>query len=115
MTRACRVFLVLPMGLLACQEPGQSGPMSRAGAYIDRTVGDTQREMADFSQRAGQSLDQAGQAVGAGARRVGTTLHDGLLPTADRPPAPDVGNNQSGLTNVSYPRNGLPPPTPVAP
>jgi len=109
------VFLVLPMGLLGCQEAGQPGPMSRTGAYIDRTVGDTQREMADFSQRAGQSLDHAGQAVGAGARRVGTTLHDGLLPTADRPPAPDVDNSQPVLTNTNSSRDKLPLPTPMAP
>ena len=99
MTGTCRVVLVaalLPMGVTACQEPGQPGPMERAGAYIDRGVTDAQRGVADFSQRAGHSLDQAGRSVGAGAQRVGGTLHDQLAPAADTPPSrpPDAWDSQ---------------------
>ena len=98
MRGTCRVVLVaallLPMSVTACQEPGQPGPMQRAGAYIDRGVTDAQRGVADFSQRAGQSLDQAGRSVGAGAQRVGGTLHDQLAPAVDTPPSPPPDASQ---------------------
>jgi hypothetical protein len=60
--------------------------MERTGAYIDHKVNDAQRGIADFSQRAGQSLDQAGKSVGAGAEQVGTKVHDKLTPSTDAPP-----------------------------
>jgi hypothetical protein len=57
--------------------------MERTDAYMDQAVTDAQRELADFSQRAGQSLDGVGRSVGGGAQRVGGTLHDRLMPAAD--------------------------------
>jgi hypothetical protein len=80
------LFLGL-IGLAACQQPGQPGPMERAGANIDRTVVDVQRNVGDFSRRAGQSVEKAGQSVGNTAQRVGTGVHDTLVP-ADPTPAP---------------------------
>lgn len=110
--------LLVPMAITACQEPGQPGPMERTGSYIDRTVTDTQRGMADFSQRAGQSLDQAGRSIGAGAQRVGTSLHDSLMPATDTTdPSPTAVSGSQSL--VAPPRDyspgALPKPTPVAP
>ena len=109
--------LLLPIGMTGCQD-GQPGPMERAGAYIDRTVTDAQRGVADFSQKAGQSLDQAGRSVGAGAQRVGTTLHDNLAPGTDRtsPPPPPAWNSQPQVsTTGAYSSGELPKPTPVSP
>ena len=110
--------LLLPMSMTACQEPGQPGPMERAGTYIDRTVTDAQRGVADFSQRTGHSLDQAGRSVGAGAQRVGTTLHDSLMPTADTasPPPPATWSSQPPVaTTGGYSSGGLPQPAPTVP
>jgi hypothetical protein len=111
--------LLLSMGVTACQEPGQPGPMERAGAYIDRGVTDAQRGVADFSQRAGQSLDQAGRSVGAGAQRIGGTLHDQLVPAADTspPPAPDAWRSRSlvSTNNGNDSSGGTPQPTRMGP
>jgi hypothetical protein len=110
--------LLLPMCVTACQEPGQPGPMERAGAYIDRGVTDARRGMADFSQRAGQSLDQAGRSVGAGAQRVGETLHGQLVPAADTPPPPppDAWSSQPQVSaNGKYSSGRLPQPTRMGP
>lgn len=110
--------LLLPLGMTACQEPGQPGPMERTGAYIDQTITDAQRGVADFSQRAGKSLDQAGKSVGAGAQHVGTTLHDNLMPATDttNPPAPAAWTGQPQVsTTGDYSSGGLPKPTPVNP
>ncbi len=110
--------LLLPMSVTACQEPGQPGPMQRAGAYIDRGVTDAQRGVADFSQRAGQSLDQAGRSVGAGAQRVGGTLHDQLMPAADTssPRPPDAWSSQPQVsTDGKYSSGDLPPPARMDP
>lgn len=109
----------LLVGLAACQEPGQRGPMERTGAYIDQKVTDAQRGVAEFSQRAGQSLDRAGRSVGAGAERVGTTVHDNLMP-ADPPPAPppsaDPGWTQQPVsTRGNYTPTDLPAPTRMSP
>jgi hypothetical protein len=81
---------LLPMlvGLTACQEPGQPGPMERTGAQIDRAVAGAQRSVGDFSLRVGQGVDHAGRSVGATAQEVGTGLHDRLVP-------PDVGSAPS--------------------
>jgi hypothetical protein len=110
--------LLLSMGVTACQEPGQPGPMERTGAYIDRTVTDTQRGVADFSQRAGQSLDQAGRSVGAGAQRAGTALHNSLMPATDTtsvtPPAASSSQPQVSPTGDTS-SGALPKPTPMAP
>ena len=120
---------LLSMCLTGCQEPGQAGPMERTGVYIDHKIGDAQRGVADFSQRAGQSLDQAGRSIGAGAQRVGTTLHDSLMPATDATnpstvPAADGTNPSTAAastsrslvpTNANNPSEGLPKPTPLAP
>ena len=117
MRGTCRVVLVaallLPMSVTACQEPGQPGPMQRAGAYIDRGVTDAQRGVADFSQRAGQSLDQAGRSMGAGAQRVGGTLHDQLMLATDAssPRPPDAWSGQPQVsTDGKYSPGDLPQP-----
>ena len=115
-----RGVLLLFMGLTACQDPGQRGPMERTGAYIDRKVIDTQRGMAEFSQRAGQGLDQAGRSVGAGAQRVGATVHDSLMPAADEPPSPPPSTAPGPLQPQfspmdPYPRAVLPAPTRMSP
>jgi hypothetical protein len=122
MRAACGVVpmaaLLLSMGVTACQELSQPGPMERTGAYIDRTVTDTQRGMAEFSERAGQSLDQAGRSVGAGAQRVGTTLHDSLMPATDQtsavPPATSSSQLQVSPTG-GYSSGSLPKPTSMGP
>ena len=111
---AALAILLLSIGVTACEEPGQPGPMQRTGAYIDRTVTDAQRGVADFSQRAGQSLDQAGRSVGAGAQRVGTTLHDSLTPAADKV-NPSTGWDSQQSTTGNYSSGGLPKPTPMNP
>lgn len=122
MRAACGVVplaaLLLIIGVTACQEPGQPGPMERTGAYIDRTVTDTQRGMAEFSERAGHSLDQAGRSVGAGAQRAGSTLHDNLMPATDQtsvvPPA--APSSQPGISPAGgYSSGSLPKPTPMGP
>ena len=82
------------IGLSACQEAGQPGPIGRAGAHVDRAVAGAQRSVGDFGVRAGQGIDQAGRSVGAAAQQVGTGLHDRLVPSdADAgkgpPPAPE--------------------------
>jgi hypothetical protein len=110
--------LLLPMAITACQEPGQPGPMERTGTYIDRSINDAQRGMADFSQRAGQSLDQAGRSIGAGAQRMGTTVHDNLMPatdTTDPSPAAASGSQSLVSTSQDYSAGSLPKPTPMAP
>lgn len=110
--------LLLPIGVTACQEPGQPGPMERTGVYIDHKITDAQRGVADFSQRAGQSLDQAGRSMGAGAQRVGATLHDSLTPATDStsPPPAAASGSQSVISTTPDYRSGAPPrPTPVAP
>ncbi len=111
--------LLVPMAITACQEPGQPGPMERTGTYIDRTVTDTQRGMADFSQRAGQGLDQAGRSIGAGAQRIGASLHDSLMPAATDttdPSATAASGTQSLVsTTRDYSPGALPKPTPMAP
>ena len=122
MTRTCRVLppavLLLAMGVGACQQPGQPGPMERTGAYIDRTVTDAQRGVADFSQRAGQGLDQAGRSVGAGAKQFGNDLHERLSPAADAPPPPPPpppGSTLGSASSGTYPPGSPPAPTPVRP
>jgi hypothetical protein len=82
------------IGLSACQESGQPGPMGRAGAHVDRAVAGVQRSVGDFGVRAGRGIDQAGRSVGAAAQQAGTGLHDRLVPSdADGgqvpPPAPE--------------------------
>jgi hypothetical protein len=111
-------ILLLPMGVTACQESRQPGPMERTGAYIDRTVTDAQRGMADFSQRAGQSLDRAGRSVGASAQRAGATLHDRLIPVTDEtsPPPPTAWSSQPQIPATGdYSSGGLPKPTRMGP
>ena len=118
MTRTWNVgpsAMLLLMGLTACQEPGQRGPMERTGAYIDQKVIDAQRGVAEFSQRAGQSLDQAGRSVGSGAQRVGATVHDRLVPAADMPPGDPGWSQPQASTKESYPPQVLPPPARVSP
>jgi hypothetical protein len=98
MTRARTGWLALVplmVGLAACQQPGQPGPMERAGAQIDRTVAGVQRSVGEFSQRAGQEVDHAGQSVGATAQQLGTGLHDRLVP-ADAPGAPSTPQAEDG-------------------
>lgn len=113
---AILAVLLLSIGVTACEEAGQPGPMQRTGAYIDRTVTDAQRGVADFSLRAGQSLDQAGRSVGAGAQRVGASLHDSLTPAADRSTPPAGWNGQQSVTTTGdYSSGSLPKPTPMNP
>jgi hypothetical protein len=122
MRAACGVVrmavLLLSTSVTACQEPSQPGPMERTGAYIDRTVTYTQRGMAEFSERAGQSLDQAGRSMGAGAQRVATTVHDSLVPATDPtsavPPAASSSQAQVSPTG-DYSSGSLPKPTPMGP
>jgi hypothetical protein len=95
------VLIPMLVGLTACQEPGQPGPMERAGAHIDHTVTNVQRSVGDFSLRVGQGVDRAGRSVGAAAQAVGTGLHDRLVPPdyGYPPPPPE-------------PMYGYPPPPP---
>jgi hypothetical protein len=79
--RTGTMALVLALlALSACQEPGQPGPMERAGAQIDHVTGKVTRSVGEFGVRAGEGVDQAGRSVGATAQRAGTRLHDSLVP-----------------------------------
>jgi hypothetical protein len=88
-------LLLVLIGLPACQEPSQPGPMGRAGAQVDRVVAGMQHSVGEFSLRAGQGVDQAGRSVGTAAQKVGTGLHDRLVPSvasdASRAPAAPDG------------------------
>jgi hypothetical protein len=68
------------ISLSACQDRSPPGPMERAGMQIDQTMAGVQRGMGEFSQRAGQGLNDAGRSVGGAAQQVGTRLHDRLVP-----------------------------------
>jgi hypothetical protein len=61
--------------------------MERTGAGIDRTMGQAQQGVGDFSLRVGRTLNQAGQSVGDAANVAGTSVHDWLMPAqkADQP------------------------------
>jgi hypothetical protein len=87
-------LLLASIGLLACQEPSQPGPMERAGAHLDRVVAGMQRSVGEFSLRAGHVADEAGRSVGTAAQLVGTGLHDRLVASDESdvsrvPVAPD--------------------------
>ena len=85
---------LLLTALAACQEPGQPGPMQRTGAQIDRAVTGAQRGIANFSLQAGQELDAAGKSVGAGARQVGSSIHNSLTPADPPLPPPEPMGTQ---------------------
>ena len=107
--------VLLLVGLTACQDSGQRGSMERTGAYIDEKVTDAQRGVAEFSQRAGQSLDQAGRSVGAGAQRVGAKVHDNIMPAADMPPATPPSADPGRSQSQASAKENYPPPTRLSP
>jgi hypothetical protein len=74
------IWLLCAVGASGCQEPGQPGAMERTGAEVDRTMGQAQQGVGDFSLRVGRALNQAGQSVGNAANVAGTGVHDWLTP-----------------------------------
>lgn len=83
------------IGLSACEETGQPGPVERAGVGIDHAIAGAERGVGEFSLRAGRGLDDAGRSVGTAAQQAGTQLHDRLVPadtnSAQNRPAPPDG------------------------
>jgi hypothetical protein len=98
--RVYPIGLVLAVIASGCQEPGQPGPMERAGVQIDRTMGRAQESVGDLSQRVGRSLNQAGQSAGDAANNAGTSVHNWLAPAkkGDQDPAP-TGATQPSAQN----------------
>ena len=110
---ALLAVLLLSAGVAACEQSARPGPMERTGTYIDRKVTDAQHGVAEFSQRAGQSLDGASRSVGAGAQRAGAAVHDRLMPTGGDKPTPPDG--WAASANRGYPSGAPPQPGPMGP
>ena len=82
--RGTSVLFLALQGLSACASSDQPGPFGRAGAQIDHAVADAERGIGDFSVRVSDGVDQAGRAVGATAQRVGSSVHNWLVPSDER-------------------------------
>jgi hypothetical protein len=89
------IWLLIAVAVSACQEPGQPGVMERTGAGIDRTMGQAQQGVGDFSLRVGRTLNQAGQSAGDAANAAGTSVHDWLIPPEKPDRAPGVSPSGS--------------------
>ena len=88
------IWLLCSVAASGCQEAGQPGVMERTGAEVDRTVGQAQQGVGDFSLRVGRALNQAGQSVGNAANAAGTGVHDWLTPAEKPDQAP--GSDPAG-------------------